>query len=177
MINSLRPQVSPKFYVKAHSSNSINDPWSYVVVEPIMPDRSKVRRQTKRDTGVTPRVDSGGFLPGRVCSSDVPVQATRNCGIPEEDPTSLEKAKLESSTPAEQGLISGQGRGNRSNEIPGTWHQGQLIAGPNGVLSSAHVSTVGGIRHTDDVRKNNHCSNQIKSNKFIRAHRFKIKKY
>ena len=29
----------------------VNDPWGYVV-EPLMPDRSKVRCQTKRDTGV-----------------------------------------------------------------------------------------------------------------------------
>ena len=29
----------------------VNDPWGYAV-EPLMPDRSKMRRQIKRDTGV-----------------------------------------------------------------------------------------------------------------------------
>ena len=60
----------------------LNDPWSYPV-EPLTPNRSKMRRQTKRDTGITPRADGGGSLPGRVCSSHVPVQANqrrRNSG-------------------------------------------------------------------------------------------------
>ena len=48
------------------------DPWGYAV-EPLMPDRSKLRRQTKRNT----RADGGGSLSGRVCSSDVPVQANQ----------------------------------------------------------------------------------------------------
>ena len=52
-------------------------------VEPLMPDRSKVRFQTKLDTGFTPRTEGEGSLPGCVCSSDVPVQANqqrRNSG-------------------------------------------------------------------------------------------------
>ena len=42
-----------------------------------MPDRSKVRCQTNRDTGFTPRADGGGSLPGCVCSLDVPVRANQ----------------------------------------------------------------------------------------------------
>ena len=57
-----------------------------------MLDRSKVRFQTKTDTGV---YDGRGSLPGRVCSSDVPVQIS-NGGTLEEDPASLKKVKLES---------------------------------------------------------------------------------
>ena len=47
-----------------------------------------------------------------------------------------------------------QGRGNRSNEILWTWHQGQLqeqagfLLSTSLTLSSAHVS---GIRHSDDL--------------------------
>ena len=46
--------------------------------------------------------------------------------------------------------------GNRSNEIPWNWHQGQLqgqagfLVSRNLTLSSAHVSTVSGIRHSED---------------------------
>ena len=46
---------------------------------------------------------------------------------------------------------------NRSNEISWTWHQGQLheqagfLVSTSLTLSSAHVSTVGGIRHSDDL--------------------------
>ena len=77
---------------------------------------------------------------------------------PEEDPTSLKKAKLESATREgpDIGPTVCQGRGNRSNEIPWTWHQGQLqeqagfLVSRSLTLSSAHVSTVGGIRHSDD---------------------------
>ena len=50
-----------------------------------------------------------------------------------------------------------QSRRNRSNKIPWTWHQGQLLEQAGCLisrsltLSSAHVSTVGGICHSDDV--------------------------
>ena len=60
----------------------VNDPCGYAV-EPLMPDRSKVRRQTKRDTEVYPCAIGRSSLPRRVCSSDVPMQANqrrRNCG-------------------------------------------------------------------------------------------------
>ena len=45
---------------------------------------------------------------------------------------------------------------DRPNEIPWTWHQGQLreqvefLVSRSLTLSSARVSTVGGIRHTYD---------------------------
>ena len=61
-----------------------------------MPDRSKVRFQTKRDTGRFPCSDGQSALPGCVYSSDVPVQANQLRRKTEEDPTSLIKAKLES---------------------------------------------------------------------------------
>ena len=58
----------------------VNDPWSYAV-EPPMPYRSKVRRQTKRDWGVYSCVDGRGSLPGHICSSDVLANQRRcNCG-------------------------------------------------------------------------------------------------
>ena len=50
----------------------VSDPWGYAV-ESLMPDRSKVRRQTKQDTGVYAAGGWWTFASGRVCSSDVPV--------------------------------------------------------------------------------------------------------
>ena len=52
-----------------------NDPWGYAV-EPLMADRSKVRCQTKRDTGVYALHERLGFAFGtrllirRVCASE-----------------------------------------------------------------------------------------------------------
>ena len=40
----------------------VNDPWGYAV-DKLMPDRSKLRRQTKRDTGVY-------LFIRRVCASE-----------------------------------------------------------------------------------------------------------
>ena len=57
----------------------INDPWSYAV-EPLMPDRSKVRNQTSGTRGFTPCAGGRGSLLGRVCSSDAPVQANQVSG-------------------------------------------------------------------------------------------------
>ena len=74
---------------------------------------------------------------------------------PEEDPTNLKKAKMESAK--QEGPDIGptvcQGRRNHSNQH---WHQGKLqeqtgfLVSESLTLSSAHVSTVGAIRHTDD---------------------------
>ena len=63
-----------------------------------------------------------------------------------EDPTSLKKARLESTYQEELdiGQTVCQGRGNRSNEIPWTWHQEQLkeraafSVSRSMTLSSAH---------------------------------------
>ena len=45
---------------------------------------------------------------------------------PEEDSTSSKKAKLESQSWPDIGPTLCQGHGNRSNDIPWAWHQGQL---------------------------------------------------
>ena len=50
-----------------------NDVWGYAV-KPLMPDRSKLRFQTKRDTGVyavrgRSRIASGCLLIGRDCAN------------------------------------------------------------------------------------------------------------
>ena len=84
-----------------------------------MPDMSKVRFQTKRDTGYTPRAEGGGSLQGRVCPSDE--KRTRDGVTPEEDPAALKKAKLESATweGPNIGPTACQGRGNCSRAIPG----------------------------------------------------------
>ena len=74
-----------------------------------------MRFQPKKDTGVYTVRGIRARRPGRVCSSDVTEQQNQrrsNSGI---GPHFLKKAALEC-----------QGRGNRTNEIPWTWHQGQL---------------------------------------------------
>ena len=97
-----------------------------------MPNRSEVRFQTKRDTGVY-----------AMRSSDVPVQANqrrRNYGG---GPHLFKKTKLESAS--REGPDIGpicHGRGNRSNKIPWTWHQGQLSRSLT--LSSA-LTWAGGV--------------------------------
>ena len=53
-----------------------NDLWGYVV-EPLMPDRYRVRFQVKRDMGFTPCAGGRGSLPRRVCSSDVTAQVNQ----------------------------------------------------------------------------------------------------
>ena len=105
-----------------------NDPWCYAV-ETLMSVRSKVRFQTKRDTGVYAVGGRSAFasrtrlLIRRGCANE-PVMA-----LPEEDPTSLKMGKLESVTPEGPdftnflGPTVCQSHGNRSNEIPWTWHQ------------------------------------------------------
>ena len=119
----------------------INDPWSYAL-EPLMPDRSKVRCQSKWDTEVYAARGEWRFASGtrqlirRVCTSDVSVHQTCLCNgtsdsvTPEEDLSllSLKKAKLEPATRegADIGPTVCQGRGNCSNEKPWTWHQRQL---------------------------------------------------
>ena len=106
----------------------VNDPWSYVV-GPLMPDRSNVTRQTKRDTEICATRGSCGSLPGRDCLSQQCLYKRTSDGVtPEEDPASLKKAKLESTTweGPDIGPTVWQDRGNRSNEILWTWHQGQL---------------------------------------------------
>ena len=74
----------------------------------------------------------------------------------EEESTSLNKAKLELATREgpDIGPTVCQSRGNRSNEIPWTWHQEQLkewaefLVSRSLTLSSAHEPhTVGGSRH------------------------------
>ena len=47
----------------------VNDPWGYTL-EPLMPDRSKVIYQTKRETAVHAVGGRSNSLPGRVCSYD-----------------------------------------------------------------------------------------------------------
>ena len=71
----------------------------HYAIEPLMPDRLKVKFQTKRNTRVYAVRDSSRF------ASETPsVLQTCLCkrtseGVtPEEDPTSLKKAKLESAT-------------------------------------------------------------------------------
>ena len=103
----------------------------------------------------TPRADVGESLPGRVCSSDVAVQANqwrRNSG---RGPHLFKKAKLESATREVPNIGSNvcQGHGNRSNEIPWTWHQGQLKAQAEFLVSrnlTLSPTYVGGICHVDD---------------------------
>ena len=68
----------------------INDPWDYAV-EPLMPDRSKVRRQAKREKGVYAargrwRSASRTRLLTSCLCKRTSVDAT-----PEEDPTSLKR--------------------------------------------------------------------------------------
>ena len=75
------------------------DPWGYAV-EALIPDRSKVRFHTKC-------ADGRGSLPGRVCSSDVLVQANQRWRNYSRGPHFFKKATLESAT-REGGPISGQ---------------------------------------------------------------------
>ena len=101
-----------------------NDLWSYAV-EPIMPDGSKVRLQTKRDTrGRTVWVRFRDASVHQTCLCE----QTSDGVTPEQDPTSLQKAKLESATREgpDVGPTICQSRGNRSNELPWTWRRRQL---------------------------------------------------
>ena len=102
---------------------------------------------------ITPRAVGGGSVLGRVCLSDVPVQANqRQCN----SGRGPQKKRLRWSQQHGRGrprAISGQGRGNRSNEVPWTWHQRQLqqqavfLVSRSLTLSSAHISfsTVAGF--------------------------------
>ena len=78
-----------------------DDLWGYAV-EPLMPDRPKVTFQTKRDTGVYAVHGWSRFasrtrlLISRACASEP--ETVRDGVSPEEDPTSLKMAKLESVT-------------------------------------------------------------------------------
>ena len=85
----------------------VEDRWGYAV-ELLMPDRSRVRFQTKQDTGDALRH----------VSSDVPVRASQGQCTPQEDPISLKKIKLEPATREgpDIGQTLCQGRENRSNE-------------------------------------------------------------
>ena len=104
-----------------------DDPWGSVV-EPLMPDRPKVRFKTKRAGGLR----RAGVVVIRFryayAHQTCLCKQTRDGVTPEEDPTSLKKAKLESATREghDIGPTVCEGRGNRSNEIAWTWHQGQL---------------------------------------------------
>ena len=60
-------------------------------IEPLTPNRTKVRFQTKRDTGFTPCADGRGSLPGRVCSSDLPVQVNQGQRNPGRGPHLFKK--------------------------------------------------------------------------------------
>ena len=53
----------------------LNDLWGYAVVPVMMPDRSKLDSRPRETRGLTPCIGGRGSFPGRVCSSDVPVQA------------------------------------------------------------------------------------------------------
>ena len=86
-------------------------------VELLMPDRLKVRDQTKRDIGIyAARVVEVGF------QDKSAYQRTSNGVTPEEEPTSYKKNRLRSaqSERPDTGPTVCQGRGIRSNEIPGT---------------------------------------------------------
>ena len=63
-------------------------------VEPLVADRSKVRFQTMRDTGVYDVRGRAGFASGRVCSSDVPVLAAQRRRNSRRGPRLFKKAKL-----------------------------------------------------------------------------------
>ena len=102
------------------------------------------------------QVGHGGLRRARtveICFRDASAHQTCQCkqtreGVtPEENLTSLKKAKLESATREEPdtGPDVCQGRGSCSNEIPWTWHQGQLkewvgfLVSSSLTLSSVHV--------------------------------------
>ena len=118
-----------------------NDPLGHAVelercLEPLTPDWPKVRFQIKRDTrayavrGRSEFASATRLFIRRACASE-PV--TRDGVTAEEDPTSLKKANLQSETREGPDIRKTlcQGRGNRSNDIPWTWH--------HHALSSAHV--------------------------------------
>ena len=120
----------------------VNDPWDYAV-EPFMADRSKVRFHIKRFTGVyivrgRSRLASGIRLLTSllIAGASEPANHRSDAVTPEEDPISLKQAKLDGSA-SRKGPDIGPtvcwGRGNRSNEIPWTWHQGE-IEGAGGVF-------------------------------------------
>ena len=112
-----------------------DDLWGYAV-EPLMPDRPKVRFQTKRDTGVYAvrgwsRYASGTRLLIRSACASEPAWQRRDSVTPEQDPTSLKKAKV--------------------TKIPWTWHHGQLkdragfLVSRSLTLFSAHVQHTVGV--------------------------------
>ena len=65
-------------------------------VEPLMPGRSRVRFQTKWDTRVYDGRGRSRFASGTRLLINRVCKRTRDSGTPEENSTSLKKAKLES---------------------------------------------------------------------------------
>ena len=100
-----------------------NDPWGYAV-EPLMPDRSKVRSRPSALRGFKPRADGRGSLPGRVCMC----KRTRDGVTPEEDPNSLKKLSWSHTG---RGPIPGQ----LSTRAPGTVQT--RYRGPRGATEGA----------------------------------------
>ena len=106
-----------------------SDLWGYEV-EPLMPDKPKVRDQTKRNTevyavrsGTSRYTSETRLLIRRDCTVN---QRRRNSG---RGPHLFKKAKAEVSTMKGARYRVNwvcQGRSNHSNEIPRTWHLGLL---------------------------------------------------
>ena len=118
-----------------------------------MPDRSKVRFQTKADTGLTLcAVVEVRFWDAFAHQMGLCKWASDGV-TPKEDPHLWKKCKLESAQWKGPDTVSTacQRRGNRSNEITWAWHQGQLKERAGFLVSRSMTlifrSTVGGRRH------------------------------
>ena len=109
-----------------------DDPWGYAV-EPLMPDSPRMKLCCE----IPDQEGHGGLRSVRTVEfrfrnasahQTCLCKQTRDGVTPEEDPDSLKRAKLESTHKEgpDTGPIVCQDRGNRSNEIPWTWHQGHL---------------------------------------------------